>query len=113
MSTLNEYRQKQEALEKLQQEMAALEESQELKSELEFFDEAKALLAKFNKTPEDFAQAFSLNVIVPRAKSERKARVFKHPNTGEEIIAKSTNNKQLRQWATELNVDVASLEVSN
>lgn len=111
MSALSKYLEKQQALKKLEQEIAALSDSQELQKEIAFVEEAKALLEKHGKTPEDFAVAFSLNVVVPRAKSERKARLFRHPNTGEEITAKSTNNKVLRQWAADLNMDVTDLEV--
>lgn len=111
MSKLNAFRQKQQALEKLQAELAALENSEELKSDLAFLNEAKALLEKFDKTPLEFAEMFDLEVAVPRVRTERKPRTFKNPATGETLQAKSTNNKTLRQWAVDANVSVDELEV--
>jgi len=112
VSKLSAYRQKEQALAKLQAELTALKESSELQEDLAFMDEAKALLEKFSKTPEEFADMFGLTVPKVRAKSERKARTFKNPATGETLQAKSTNNKTLRQWAADANVDVSELEVN-
>lgn len=121
MKKLSLYREKLNRLEGLKQEIEKLEGSAALKSDIDFIKDIEKVLKKHRRQPADLAVAFpeikgatSRKTSSPGRKKKRSvspARTFKHPNTGEVVKAKRTNNKTLQGWAKELGVTPDQLEV--
>lgn len=110
------YRKKLEELDQLKNELEKMEKSERIKKELSFIKDVNKVLQKHSRTAADLAIAFpeSTKPSTQKKTRTRKSspmRTFKHPKTGAKIKAKRTNNKELKAWATELDVSVESLEV--
>lgn len=119
MKKLSLYREKLNRLEGLKQEIEKLEGSAALKSDIDFIKDIERVLKKHRRQPGDLVVAFpeikgGTSTSTTRRKRKRSTsptRTFKHPNTGEVLKAKRTNNKTLKGWAAELGVTPEQLEV--
>jgi hypothetical protein len=118
MKKLSLYREKLNRLEGLKQEIEKLEGSAALKSDIDFIKDIEKVLKKHRRQPSDLVVAFpeiksgvKSSTAKRRKRSSSATRTFKHPNTGEVVKAKRTNNKTLKGWAKELGVTPDQLEV--
>lgn len=110
MVSIREYNQKQALLEQLQKEVDAFKEDPEFKSHLDFLEELKALQEKYDKSNSDV-----MDIVNPPATStgpakiggyskgragsrQHRAKIWRNPDTGEEVEAKNLLNKRLQEW---------------
>lgn len=110
MPTLREYSQKQALLEQLQSEIEEFKADPEFQSSLHFLEEIKALQKKYDKSDRDV-----MDIINPAATSSgpgavskpggrgnyprtHRLKVWRNPDTGEEVQAKNMLNKRLQEW---------------
>lgn len=111
MPTLREYQQKLTLLEQLQEEVKRLESDPDFQADLEFRKEIQAIKEKYGKTDQEV-----LDIINPPAVSapslgrqkrgpakgrKTSMKVWRNPNTGEQVQAKNMLNKRLQEWIEE------------
>lgn len=106
MSLLNEYILKEQQLKQLQEDLNRLENDQRLKNELDFKDKLEALMNEFDKSAADVIALLDPNSDQRSSKAskssdgrrKRRLKIYKNPNTGEEIQTRGGNHKGLRAW---------------
>lgn len=102
MKLINKYRSIEEKIAALKAELQSLEGEEDYKKEQEFLNELQKLMAEYGKKEGDVISIITGNNTSPKKKRNkqktRTVKVYKNPNTGEEIEAKSMNNKIIRQW---------------
>ena len=135
--SIEAYRKKRHELDLLKNELEKMEKSDSVKKEMSFVTEIHKVLKKYKRTVADLAMAFpeaeasskakpaavkSAASAAPkkakpaaskkkRARKSPAVRTFKHPQTGETLKVKRTNNKTLKEWASTLSVSIESMEV--
>ncbi len=110
MTSLAEYQKKTALLKQLQEEVERIETDPGFKSQIEFVQRIDALLEEYGKDRNALAA-----LLPPKASARldnedgRKGgnrkpstlKVYKNPETGEVVKAKSLNQKTLRRWVDE------------
>lgn len=109
MSLINEYRETQEIIKRLQERLNNLSQDNKLKEELDFEKKLLDLMGQYGKSLTDVislldpgarASKLSRGFAEKPAGSRRVRRVkqYRNPHTGEVIETKGGNHKVLKQW---------------
>lgn len=103
-SKLVEYQQLQGKAQALQKKLEALTADPDMAVELEFRDKLHALLREYDKTTVDV-----INILIPTGKQHgnkgkerdrrpNRLKVYRNPETGQEVKTRGGANKVLREW---------------
>jgi len=106
MSVLSTYIHKEQELKRLQAELEALKGNSLLQDEIAFKERLEALMAEYDKTNRDVIsllnpEHFSTKTAGSKTtavRKQRKLKIYKNPNTGEEIETRGGNHKGIREW---------------
>ncbi len=124
MANLREYNQKLALLEQLKQEVAEYENDPGFQADLKFRERLKALQEEYGKSDQEMLEILNPSVTQQRqlqsvsggrGKGKRTVtlKLFRHPKTGEEIVAKNLLNKRLQEWIEENDRDTVKSWVVN
>lgn len=109
MSLINQYRETQAAIAKLQSRLENLKNDSRLQKELEFETRLRELLDEYEKSLPDILalldnegkSARNTNRAVREeapVKRTRRLKVYRNPHNGDTIQTKGGNHKQLKEW---------------
>lgn len=115
MTLLNEFKETEAELKRLQARLEELTSSEELKKDLQFLDELNELMEKYGKRPRDVVAAVAPELFQQKASAApaeqsnprraRNIKVYRHPETNEIIETKGGNHKVLKQWKAKYGAD--------
>lgn len=109
MSLLKQYREQQQAMQKLKDELQALENNGKLQKEIEFENKLRALMSEYDKSAGTVLEILDPSRSQSSAgstKRTRKSKQYKNPHTGETIETKGGNHKVLKAWKAQYGGDV-------
>ncbi len=103
----------------LQQEMAALEQrrqelqnDQEVQTDIEFEQKLSSLIADFGFSTREVLSILNPSLEgegrVSKSRKPRESKTFKNPHTGDTIVTKGGNHKQLKAWRQQYGDEVSS-----
>lgn len=111
MSRLSEFRAAEQQLKEQLALLDKLKADKALQHEIEFEEKLRGLLDEYGVQPAAVLQILdpSYGQNAPEERKTRRARtakVYRHPDTGEEIETKGGNHKVLKQWKAQHGSDV-------
>ncbi len=109
MSLINQYRETQAAIAKLQSRLENLKNDSRLQKELEFETRLRELLEEYEKSLPDILALLDNEGKSARntsravreeapVKRTRRLKVYRNPHNGDTIQTKGGNHKQLKEW---------------
>lgn len=109
MSLINQYRETQAAIAKLQSRLENLKNDSRLQKELEFETRLRELLDEYEKSLPDILALLDNEGKSARntsravreeapVKRTRRLKVYRNPHNGDTIQTKGGNHKQLKEW---------------
>jgi hypothetical protein len=114
MSRLIEFRRAEEALRRQLQQLETMKADSALQRDLEFDARLRELLAEYKMSLHDAVaildpERVRTPLASPSLRKIRKARetkIYRHPDTGEQIETKGANHKVLKTWKAEHGAEV-------
>lgn len=110
MSLINEYRSTEAAIQDLQDRLEKMKSDTRLQKEIEFEQKLRALMGEYGNSLRDIQLILDPAGAKPgvdrKERKERTSKVYKNPNTNEEIRTKGGNHKTLKAWKAEFGAEV-------
>lgn len=115
MSLINEYRETQEKIRRLQERLNNLSQDNRLKEELDFEKKLRDLMNQYGKSLSEIISILDPGALSQRdyadkptsgrGRRARRVKEYRNPHTGEMIRTKGGNQKVLKQWKAQWGSD--------